>query len=290
MRKTVHAAPSLGVVTLPRSAPRRSPERARSRFRRVTLDSGSSSTGAGGAATSAHTTTTTHSMSSSTASGHATVGSSSTSTSSGGAGGGCSTDGECDDGNPCTTDDCHLGACRHQIQEGSTCGAGTDCTPPSTCNAAGACVPGQPSDAMCNDGNSCTIDHCDVTGCTHTPSNGQACNDGNACDGPGTCNAQGQCVASPIVEQAMCSGTFACPGGYYGVDYYCDSFCGSCPFCVNAYHCAYACLPTFDACCDIGDGTHRPCPAGWSPSGSPHDSAACGCSAAAPGKAITCTK
>jgi hypothetical protein len=284
VRKTVHGASSPGVVALAFGAAALAGACSLA-FPAGDLDAGTSGAGAGGAATSAHTTTSTHTTTSSN--GPGTVGSSGASTSSGGAGGGCSTDGECDDGDPCTADDCHLGSCRHQIQAGSACGVGTDCTPASTCNAAGACVPGQPSDAACNDGNSCTIDHCDVTGCTHTPSNGQMCNDGDACDGPGTCNAAGQCVASAVVEQTLCTGTFACPGGFYASDYFCDtnSFCGGCPLCVNSYHCKYACEPSFDACCDIGDGTNCPCPAGWHANGPSHANPTCGCGS---GPAVTC--
>ena len=66
------------------------------------------------------------------------------------AGPACTTASECDDGNPCTDDDCLFGSCKHM---------GTGC-----CQ----------NDADCDDGLSCTADHCDLaaSACTYSAASG----------------------------------------------------------------------------------------------------------------------
>ena len=92
----------------------------------------------------------------------------------------CQTPGECDDGNPCTTDDCTANVCSN--------------TP-----------------IVCNDGNLCTTDVCINGSCTFTPVN---CNDGLFCTGTESCNqTNGNCVSSgnPCAGNQVCNeNTNAC--------------------------------------------------------------------------------
>jgi hypothetical protein len=74
----------------------------------------------------------------------------------------------CDDGNPCTFDEClPNGQCeRHQID--------------------------------CNDGNSCTYDLCDISiGCINPPADGIACDDSSSCTENDICN-EGKCAGQQI--------------------------------------------------------------------------------------------
>ncbi len=124
----------------------------------------------------------------------------------------------CDDGNPCTIDECSAatGECLH--------------APYLLCNDSNPCtidecdpVDGNPEDSYClyvvvacNDGNECTEDVCNqVTGsCMHPP---RYCNDENACTLDG-CNPIEGCVAYEQVDCTDCihpgDGTeVMCPGG-----------------------------------------------------------------------------
>lgn len=100
---------------------------------------------------------------------------------------------DCDDDNPCTEDWCNRDAgCMHEaVDDGQTCGE-------SACGemvcSGGTCVAADPQ--SCNDGNPCTIEHCDPqTGCQY-----QARSDGVSC---GVCKEcrQGRCVDDPDCEQ-----------------------------------------------------------------------------------------
>ena len=101
----------------------------------------------------------------------------------------CTTDGECDDGDPCTTDTCVDGGC---VNTNNTlpCDDGDECNTDDTC-ADGTCVGGPPLD--CDDGNVCTDDDCyPETGCVST-NNTEPCDDGDACTTGDIC-AAGACV------------------------------------------------------------------------------------------------
>jgi subtilisin family serine protease len=85
---------------------------------------------------------------------------------------GCSTNGDCNDGNLCTTDACSGSVCSH--------------TPTS-----------------CDDGNLCTVDICDpVSGCVHQAVN---CDDANTCTSD-SCSAATGCVHTPICGTCAASG------------------------------------------------------------------------------------
>lgn len=204
----------------------------------------------------------------------------------------CTSAAQCDDGKPCTIDDCpfNLGKCTHALAApGTGCGKGNDCVPDSTCTADGTCAPGQPDPSKCDDNNECTIDTCGVSGCSHAPNTGAPCSDKNPCDAAGTCNPQGQCAASPIGQVDVCSGDpNGCPGGYYKAAFDCSGFCpqtnGQCVFCVNQIHCAYACTQTLTACC--GNDCNTACPVGYHIISGPTKVAGCSC---IPADAVQCS-
>lgn len=100
----------------------------------------------------------------------------------------------CDDGNPCTTDFCQLGAgCAIQLNT-DPCDDGSVCTDNDTC-AAGMCT-GTPID--CDDGDVCSMDSCDpVMGCTSEPVTG-CCIDDGGCAVDETCDPRTHtCVPLP---------------------------------------------------------------------------------------------
>ncbi|UCE58738.1 MAG: hypothetical protein JSU63_14995 [Phycisphaerales bacterium] len=138
-----------------------------------------------------------------------------------------------DDGNDCTDDICHAGACTHPPKSvGTACGdqAVTECDNPDTCDGAGACMPNyaplglscgdlstsdcdnadicdgqglcdpnyQPNGAACtDDGIECTFDQCGDGICLHPPRDtGTPCGDGSntQCDNPDTCDGTGICL------------------------------------------------------------------------------------------------
>jgi len=111
---------------------------------------------------------------------------------------------ECDDGEPCTADECEpeSGCVHPSAPLGQTCDDGDPCTgdpgnanvTQDLCNDLGKCLPG--SAKSCNDGNLCTDDSCDKgalakAGCVNMP-NSVTCTDGDACTDADAC-AVGLC-------------------------------------------------------------------------------------------------
>jgi hypothetical protein len=93
---------------------------------------------------------------------------------SGGSGGspdaGCTSASACDDGNPCTIDQCEGGMCSHTpASMGTSCPTADPCDEPSTCDGQGQCQTGAPIPV--DDGNPCTTGACDPTtgAISHTP-------------------------------------------------------------------------------------------------------------------------
>ena len=115
----------------------------------------------------------------------------------------CSSDIDCNDGNPCTTDVCvNPGTvdayCQNTaVADGTTCDDGKFCTVNDVCTA-GVCG-GVARD--CSDGIACTVDSCDeaVKACVNTPNNA-LCDDGLYCNGAETCNAASGCQAGTPVN------------------------------------------------------------------------------------------
>ena len=109
------------------------------------------------------------------------------------------TDGDalCDDGNPCTLEEC-LGpsGCSVLPLDGVACSDGNACTTGDHCTE-GQCA-GAAAD--CVDDNQCTVDSCDpVAGCINSPAEGLACGDESACH-------LGQCAPLASLAVIMRSG------------------------------------------------------------------------------------
>lgn len=100
---------------------------------------------------------------------------------------------ECDDSNPCTTDNCDPTLGCQFVNNTLPCDDGNACTVSDVCGG-GSCNGGGPLD--CNDGNVCTNDSCSpMTGCQYT-NNTFACDDGNACTTMDVCGG-GSCHGGP---------------------------------------------------------------------------------------------
>lgn len=121
--------------------------------------------------------------------------------------GGCTSPAECNDGNPCTQDQCVSGVCQNPpVANGTACtDDGNVCTN-DVCSA-GTCTHPNNTASCADDGNVCTNDVCSGGACTHPnntascPDDGSSCtNDvcsGGVCTHPnnGTCQGQQPCSA-----------------------------------------------------------------------------------------------
>jgi hypothetical protein len=107
----------------------------------------------------------------------------------------------------------------------------------------------------CDDGNPCTVEHCEESGCVAEPVDGGPCDDGNPCTGDDTCK-DGACAgvkACDCVEDAdcaakedgnLCNGTLRCVNGACKVDPATVVNCGSKPWpCVK-----WECEPSMGEC------------------------------------------
>lgn len=179
----------------------------------------------------------------------------------------CTSDGECDDSNPCTDDSCVDAACVNAANSAS-CDDGDPCTYPDTCGS-GSCVPGAnicgcTTDGDCHDANACTTDRCDGGTCAHgaidcfdsnpctddscdpgegcvNAPNSDPCDDGDPCTHPDGC-AGGACMPGPELPDWFRDADH----DGHGVDH--DVVCASSP------------LPGFAAtdgdCCDANPDVH----------------------------------
>ena len=108
---------------------------------------------------------------------------------------------DCDDGNPCTNDNCSsaAGGCTHPVRsDGANCSDGNVCNGPETCQG-GQCTPGTPPPQgdLCEDGNPCNgVEFCQNQTCVPgTPRpDGWTCADGDLCNGLERCTG-GVCRA-----------------------------------------------------------------------------------------------
>jgi len=152
-------------------------------------------------------------------------------------------DGDCNDGNACSTDFCDAGVCNATPIEGcvpcgddSECNDGQACTTDfcdgGVCNASpiDGCIPCDVDDD-CSDGNACTIDVCGGETCLpSTPiegcvpcATGTDCDDQNPCTDD-VCTSEGVCDASPIdgcipcEVDADCNDLDACTSDVCGPD------------------------------------------------------------------------
>lgn len=121
-----------------------------------------------------------------------------------------------DDGNPCTTDACNLGACGHDaVADGTVCGTSQACV-------AGQCVTGCTigneffPNGTINPSNDCQV--CNAAALAtgwSARNNGTACaDDGNSCT-TDTCTT-GACVHTNLPNGAMCAGAQICNAGSCG--------------------------------------------------------------------------
>lgn len=160
----------------------------------------------------------------------------------------CTESADCDDGIECTSDFCIGGSCEFTPDDdmcpGGTCAVGTGCvtgcdqeecsasslTEPESCRvgvcrgeaceqeltcAEGEHCCGDGTCQNCDDGNECTRDYCDSTGCHHEPLVDTPCtDDGVFCNGVERCVAGGGTSTCTSVEPP-------CPGN-------CDSVADTC--------------------------------------------------------------
>ncbi len=175
---------------------------------------------------------------------------------------------DCDDGLPCTQQECIGAACKFAMAPvccGSTfdCAAGELCNEPNTPNAkCSACL----KNADCADDSPCTTDTCDLTGlkgiCKHVKADPKCCsksdaecNDGKGCtidscntvtgkcsniQPPGSCCESAECVSDDVCLVGSCV-DFSCR---FGKDNFKPDCCspGTNPTCNDNYYC------TLDKC------------------------------------------
>ena len=115
--------------------------------------------------------------------------------------------GQCDDGNPCTTESCSsTGDCKHAVRTG-------DCQDGNACTTGDHCVASVCTGVVfdCNDGFPCTVDSCDKsTGCVHLATQATVCEDGNGCTAD-SCDTVKGCVHEP--NTALCNDGNPCTFG-----------------------------------------------------------------------------
>lgn len=120
----------------------------------------------------------------------------------------------CEDGNPCTTDECDPTIGCLKSFNSNPCEDGNPCTVNDKCNQ-GACVAGGPN--TCDDNNACTRDTCQAgVGCVNTSDDNLSCNiPGLAQCKRSKCQA-GQCVAINNDNISCTTGSGDCPQGTCG--------------------------------------------------------------------------
>lgn len=121
---------------------------------------------------------------------------------------------DCDDGNDCTADACSEGGvCTREVLVDAVCDDGDACTISDMCNEDGTCGG---SERSCDDGNECTIDICDeFAGCVYVPNLNPCCtgtvsicDDGDPCTTDLCDPATGGCEY--VSNTAVCDDSNAC--------------------------------------------------------------------------------
>ncbi len=179
----------------------------------------------------------------------------------------CDVDADCDDGDACTVDTCtENGFCRNTPGNvGGACTGLDDCD--GTCVEGGVCV----CDPECQDVDDCVPDGeagCDYVciggECERIPNNA-LCNDGNECT-VDLCTSQGTCSYTPQPENTICVDETegSCTGTCQGTECVCPDECQDDSDCAplepEEGDCSYACVAgvcvngtSNAALCDDGD-------------------------------------
>jgi MYXO-CTERM domain-containing protein len=109
----------------------------------------------------------------------------------------------CNDGNPCTDDECDpaVGCIQPPTDEGTACNDAKACTQNDECDGAGTCA----GTVSCDDGEPCTDDGCDSNGqCANTPVEDDTdCDDGSSCTEDDVCT-DGECAGTVLGGQTLC--------------------------------------------------------------------------------------
>lgn len=151
----------------------------------------------------------------------------------------CQDDGQCDDHNACTDDECEQGSCTHT-----------------------------PADASCDDGNGCTLgDHCEEGACVsgestcqcQTPSDCAAMDDDDLCNGVLTCRdgscqvADGSAVTCPWHEDPCLLNVCVPSTGHCEVENVADGVaCSGAVACASYGTCQSGQCLRSETCCDDG--------------------------------------
>ncbi len=198
---------------------------------------------------------------------------------------GCKVDKDCDDFDPCTTDSCASGTCKH-VGTGACCKADTDCNDFDACTTDKCTSSGCGHTAKtCDDGLACTTDSCDsktgacaskiqtgfcaIEGTCHiagelddntcmtcdpskaqdawTPKTGTACDDGLSCTSGDACDAKGTCVGT--AKAGCCKTDADCGATDPCSGGTCNATTGICSFAPKTNCC------TVGTCCDLASHT-----------------------------------
>jgi len=202
----------------------------------------------------------------------------------------CKGDKDCDDFDPCTSDSCVAGACKH-AGTGACCKTAGDCDDFDACTVDACTSSGCTNTAKdCSDGLGCTTDSCDSktgscssavqagfcviesncrisgelddTSCKAcdpsksqqgwTPKVGDACDDGSSCTTGDICDGNGNCAGKP--KASCCKSDADCASSDACTAGSCNVAMGACAFSPKTGCC------TVGTCCDLV--THTPKAAG----------------------------
>ena len=147
----------------------------------------------------------------------------------------CTTNAQCNDGNPCTIDKCVQRKCVYTNKvDGTSCSDGNACTRTDACQA-GRCV-GGPA-VVCAPPNQCQIaSGCNPSSgrCVYQAKAGSACDDGNSCTQNDRCTsaAAGVCKGAVRPNRSACDdgnpntvGDVCASGACVGIDHCADVIC-----------------------------------------------------------------
>lgn len=180
---------------------------------------------------------------------------------------------DCDDGNPCTVDEC---------------GADGVCAPAPKCGATEKCCDGTCGECCdgsdCDDQVKCTDDQCFAGGCTHSPDN-RSCGADEYCSASADCRRKETCA-----DDAGCDDGDACTDDTCTTSLLCEHSAAECAdpkksLCCTGVGCAECCE---DSQCNDGDPCTKDSCSGNACSHAPFCADGQKCCAKADGKSATC--